>query len=61
MAGINSGILYLENFVDSVNNLPADVQRTLGYIQTLDKRFNGASVKWCCLPLQPPAGLPGSG
>jgi hypothetical protein len=41
---INSGIIYLEQFVDSTNLLPADLSRSLAYIRTLDERISSALV-----------------
>ena len=38
---MNSGILYLENFIDSVHTLPADYGRLLAYIRTLDDKCTG--------------------
>lgn len=36
---INSGIIYLETFLDSVHLLPTDLQRALNYIRVLDERI----------------------
>lgn len=41
---INSGIIYLEQFVDDTNLLPADLTRSLDYIRTLDERILGACI-----------------
>ena len=41
---INSGIIYLEQFVDDTNLLPADLTRSLDYIRTLDERILGACM-----------------
>jgi hypothetical protein len=41
---INSGIIYLEQFVDDTNLLPADLSRSLAYIRTLDERISSAAI-----------------
>jgi hypothetical protein len=41
---INSGILYLENFVEKHHLLPADLSRQLSYIRSLDERISGERV-----------------
>ena len=44
MTAFNSGIIYLENFVESTNLLPADLARSLCYIRSLDERLVGAPL-----------------
>lgn len=38
---INSGILYLERFIEESNLLPSDLARLLSYIKALDERMQG--------------------
>jgi hypothetical protein len=46
---INSGILYLENFVEKHQLLPSDLSRQLNYIRSLDERISGmpSALKEC--------------
>lgn len=39
---INSGILYLEKFIEDSNLLPSDLGRLLNFIKALDERLQGA-------------------
>lgn len=38
---INSGILYLEKFIEDSNLLPSDLGRLLNFIKALDERLQG--------------------
>jgi hypothetical protein len=51
---INSGILYLERFIEESNLLPSDLARLLNYIRALDERMQGMFVcvfHLCCMLL----------
>lgn len=39
---INSGILFLEKFIEDSNLLPSDLGRLLNFIKALDERLQGA-------------------
>jgi len=42
---INSAT-YVDNYLDSVENLPDDVQRQLSRIRDIDVQYRGKLIKW---------------